>query len=73
MKETSTACEDIELRLSNLRGQKRDLEDDLDPEGPPTLTVKPRELAQANLDRIVDLIAAEQINLAACVEATHRR
>ena len=31
------ACEDIELRLSDLRGQKRDLEEDLDPEGPPPL------------------------------------
>jgi hypothetical protein len=71
MKETSMACEDIELRLSNMRGKKRDLEDDLDPEGPPTLTVKARELAQANLDRIVDLM--EQINLAACIEAIHRR
>ena len=32
------ACEDIELRLSNLRGQKRDLEEDLDPDGPPPLS-----------------------------------
>ena len=64
------ACEDIELRLSNLRSQKRDLEEDLDPDGPPpTLTGKARDLALKNLANIDSDIATEQVNLAECLEA----
>ncbi len=59
------ACEDIEQRLSELRNQKREVEEVL-----PNLQGAGLLAAQENLRNIEAQIAAEETNLANCLEAS---
>jgi hypothetical protein len=58
------ACEDIEQRLTDLRAEKRDVEESMD-----MLPPHKRDLVEANLKRIADDIAREEDRLADCLAA----
>ena len=58
------ACEDIEQRLTDLRAEKRDVEESID-----MLPPHKRDLVEANLQRIEADIAREEDRLADCLAA----